>query len=754
MKNSILRALGHPCYAPSTFPQLLDSLKVTAQQEGLLKKALCELQRLGKIIRTSQNHYVLERDRDLILGKIQITPQGRGFVIPENSSSAEMEISAGKTGTALNGDRVLVRCHESGKNGRPPQQGKKNAPFATVVRVIERHRVQFVGSVERRNQDYFVVPDDPRIHREIFVGSPQNNRCQFKSGDKVVVQIRDWKSPNQSPKGVVTECLGKPDRKGVDMLCVLRQHNLPSKMPADVLREANGFGSKVPQEDLKDRVDCRDHMVVTIDPADAKDFDDAFSLQPAGRGRWKLWIHIADVSHYVKPGSALDREARKRGNSTYLVDRVIPMLPEELSNHLCSLVPRIDRLTKCVEFLLTDSGRVLKSRFYSAVIHSKRRYTYEEAMSVLSSPAIGSFAQMLHQANHLAQRIRQRRIQSGALNLDFAETKINLDEQGRVSSIEQVDYDASHQLIEELMLLANEAVASRLRKLKRPSIHRVHEKPEASRLGKFRAEVASHGIRCGNLEKPGEANQLFQRIKDVAVGPVLRIGFLKSLMKARYAAEPLGHYGLAKASYTHFTSPIRRYADLVVHRSLFDEQDTQLCMSDIAEHISATERNSNEAEVYSRNTKLFAFLQHQLRSREQEQYTALITGVRPNGLFVEVSKLGLRGMVPVSQLKDDAYQFDASKSELRGRRQGKALRLGGEIPVKVANVDTEVNRIDFCLVPERPHTRSPNRKPNGGRKRRTEPSAKVNGTAPDHSRSDRPQNRCRGKRRTLSREIR
>jgi ribonuclease R len=420
------------------------------------------------------------------------------------------------------------------------------------------------------------------------------------------------------------------------MLSVIRQYNLSLHFPKRVLHEAHAIGTEVKPADLAGRVDCRSHQVVTIDPPDAKDFDDAICLQRAEHGHWKLWVHIADVSHYVKPGTALDEEAAKRGNSTYLVDRVIPMLPEALSNELCSLKPQVDRLTKCVEFLLSTDGHVLKTQFYPAVIRSQCRYNYKDAFAILQRPPLEPLERMLHDANALAQKIRRTRFAAGSLDLDFPESKILLDDRGQVLRIEKVENDISHQLVEECMLLANEAVAARLMSLNRPAIYRIHEAPDEKRLQEYREDVLSHHIQCGNLLNRHEVQKLLAKLGTLPIGQALKIGFLRSLMRARYAVEPLGHYGLAKKKYTHFTSPIRRYADLAVHRALFQQPGQHLApqaLKEVAVHISETERNSDDAERDSRDVKMFAFLMAQLKAARPQRYTALVTDVRNFGFF-------------------------------------------------------------------------------------------------------------------------
>ena len=403
----------------------------------------------------------------------------------------------------------------------------------------------------------------------------------------------------------------------------------------------------------------------------------------------------------MKPGSPLDVEAKKRGNSTYLVDRVIPMLPEALSNELCSLKPNVDRLTKCVEFLLTREGHVVSSKFYAAVIHSKRRFTYKEAFATIQKAPSDEIEQMLHDANDMAQRIRAARFRDGSLDLDFPENKIRLDEHGKVLRMERIENDISHQLIEEYMLLANEAVAGRLMQLNRPAVYRVHEAPKEKRLNDYREDVLSHRVPCGNLKLRPEVQKLLAKLGTLPIGQALKIGFLKSLMRARYAVEPLGHYGLAKTKYTHFTSPIRRYADLVVHRALFDKVELQISAAkQIAEHISLTEKNSSDAERDSKEVKLYAYLEAQLTSKKPEPYSALVTDVRNFGFFVDVSDLGMSGLVPLSAIPDDFFMFDPVRSQLVGRQSRRVIKLGDRLTVQIYKLDRFQKRVDFQLVQE------------------------------------------------------
>ncbi|MCX6905450.1 MAG: ribonuclease R [Verrucomicrobia bacterium] len=700
MEQRILNLLGRKDYVPANVPELLRLLRLPPGHQQELQRVLRGLEQSGRVARIKGHRYIQPREADLIPGRIRMNRQGKGFLQPDDAGLKEIAIPESATGTALHEDRVLVR-----RDVRPQGLRHDDTEPGTgeVVRILERRRTQFVGTLQRGRQFLYVIPDDPRIPHDLYVPEPRDLGRPARVGDKVVVELREWESRHTNPEGEIVEVLGAPDAEGVDMLSVLRQYDLPLHFPKAVLHEAHAIGRTVHPRDLAGRVDCRRQRVITIDPDDAKDFDDAICLERASQDQWRLWVHIADVSCYVKPGTALDTEARQRGNSTYLVDRVIPMLPEALSNELCSLQPGVDRLTKCVEFLLSNEGRVLNAKFYSAVIHSQRRFSYGEVLAILQrQPAPDPIEQMLHQAHELAQRIRRLRFRAGSLDLDFPETKIRLDERGRVLRIEKTENDVSHQLIEECMLLANEAVAARLMSLRRPAIYRVHEVPDERRLQEYRQDVLSQNVPCGNLRQPAEVQKLLHRLNALPTGPALKIGFLKSLMRARYAVEPLGHYGLAKQKYTHFTSPIRRYADLVVHRALFDKISAPLsALKETAGHISVTERNSADAERDSKDVKLFAFLNAQLQSGRPERYPAFVTDVRNFGFFVDVPGLAMSGLVPLSTVEDDFFVFDAARNHLVGRRTRRIIRLGDQVTVQVAKVDTFKKQVDFRLVDDR-----------------------------------------------------
>ncbi len=497
--------------------------------------------------------------------------------------------------------------------------------------------------------------------------------------------------------------LGRSDAPGVDMLSILRKYNLPTDFPKNVVDEANRIPKSVEQRMVEGRENLRDKFIITIDPDDARDFDDAIDVERIDQG-WKLGVHIADVSAYVIPNGALDREARRRGNSVYLPDRVIPMLPERLSNGICSLNPGVDRLTFSVFIEFDKSGRPKNARFARSVIRSGKRLTYKEAYAILQAKPNGELSRRLHLAWQLALTLRRRRFEHGSLDLDFPEVKVYVDPNGKPIRLERVENDESHQLIEEFMLAANEAVARELRHRSLPTIYRVHEDPDPEKLGEYREFILSFGYKVGDLSHRKEVQRFLASIRGKPEEQALKIGLLKSLKRARYVAQPLGHYGLAKANYLHFTSPIRRYADLVVHRTLAERNLSRRSKTDLgqleslADHISDTERNAAEAEIESVRLKKLQFFQRQLEERNPQVFRAAIVDVRNYGLVVELPDAVVTGLVHVSALTDDFYRFDAAQRRLIGRRTNRRYRVGDEIRVFVARVDTFKQQIDFAIA--------------------------------------------------------
>ena len=702
IRDKVLELLRAPDYRPLDRTEIARKLGCKGQQRVEARTILRELEHAGDIVRIRKNRYVLPSEADLVAGKISIHQAGFGFLAQEKTSEPDIFIAAENTGTAMNGDRVVVRIS---RDVAPRRAKDRNRQEGRVIRILERARDTIVGTLQHSKNFYYVVSDDPRLVHNVYVQVPTRTKLPKvpTRGDKVVVRLEDWQSRHVNPEGEIIEVLGRSDAPGVDMLSIIRKFDLPTEFPKNVLEETNRIPTSVEQQMIKGREDLRDKFIVTIDPDDARDFDDAIDVAKIDNGDWRLGVHIADVSAYVTPDGALDREARRRGNSVYLPDRVIPMLPERLSNGVCSLNPGVDRLTFSVFIEFDKNGRAKHARFAKTVIRSAKRLTYKEAYAILQSKPSGELSQRLHTAWELASLLRRKRFEQGSLDLDFPEVKVYVDKNGKPIRLERIENDESHQLIEEFMLAANEAVARELRHRSIPAIYRIHEDPDPEKLGEYREFILSFGYKVGDLSQRKELQRFLSSIRGKAEEQALKIGLLKSLKRARYAARPLGHYGLAKANYLHFTSPIRRYADLVVHRTLAELNSPRRSKIDIgqmesmAEHISATERNAAEAEIESVRLKKLQFFQAQLEERNPQVFRAAVMDVRNFGLVVELPDALVTGVVHVSTLADDFYRFDAAQRRLVGRRTNRRYSVGDQLNVFVARVDVFKQQIDFAV---------------------------------------------------------
>lgn len=730
IKNAVLALMRRRDYRPLDKVEMSRQLGLKSNQRVTLRRELHNLERAGEIARIRKNRYVLPSEADLVTGTISIHQAGFGFLVTEKPGEPDIFVAAENTGTAMHGDRVVARINRDVAPRRRSDRAAK--PEGRVIRILERAHDTVVGTLQHSRNFYYVIPDDPRLVHNIYVppvatvhdrrrkakgqALPAQPDASPKPGDKVVVRLTSWESRHVNPEGEIVEGLGPADAPGVDLLSVIRAYHLPTEFPKAVIEEAERIPQSVPNQMFRDRDDLRENFIVTIDPDDARDFDDAINVEKLSGGGWQLGVHIADVAAYVTPGSALDREARRRGNSVYLPDRVIPMLPERLSNGVCSLNPAVDRLTHSVFVEFDSHATPKKVRFARSVIRSAHRLTYKQAYAHLKSPATDKLTTRLHQAWELAALLRKKRFQHGSLDLDFPEVKVRLDPKGKPIALERIENDESHQLIEEFMLVANELVARELRRRNIPTIYRVHENPDPEKLGEYRELILSHGYKVGDVSVRAELQRFLATIKGKPEEQALKIGLLKSLKRARYLTQPLGHYGLAKSNYLHFTSPIRRYADLVAHRSLAERDQGRRTQPDlsqltsIAEHISATERTAADAEIEAVRMKKLEFFERQLADRNPQIFRAVVTDVRNYGLVVELPDVVMTGLVHISALTDDFYVFDAAQRRLIGRKSRRKLAPGDEVRVFVSRVDRFKRQIDFALADEPRRTTSPRRR--------------------------------------------
>ena len=735
LREQILALLRAPTYRPLDKVELGKALGRKSGVRMNLNAVLREMERDGEIARIRKNRYVLPAEADLVTGTLSVHQSGFAFLPREKAGEQDLFIAAENTGTAMHGDKVVARITRDERFARA--KGRDRAE-GRVIRILERAHDTIVGTLQQSKNFFYVVPDDPRIVHNVYVSSPvaavddrrkrdiqregdrrSQTAATAKPGDKVVVRLENWESRHVNPEGEIVEVLGPSSAPGVDVLSIIRKYHLPTEFPKAVLEEAHRIPETVAEEMFEGREDLRGKFIFTIDPDDARDFDDAIDVERISSGGWRLGVHIADVAAYVKPGSALDREAYKRGNSVYLPDRVIPMLPERLSNGVCSLNPSVNRLTHSVFLEFGKDGQTQSSRFGRTVIRSAKRLTYRQAYAILKSPPNDQLSERLHVAWELASLLRRNRFKQGSLDLDFPEVKVRLDAEGKPIQLERIENDESHQLIEEFMLAANEAVARQLKNRLIPTVYRVHENPDPEKLAEYRELILSYGYKVGDVSKRTELQRLLASLRGKPEEQALKIGLLKSLKRARYAPQPLGHYGLAKNNYTHFTSPIRRYADLVVHRGLAslesqgrvgaprrpDAAAQRLyqmgSISTIAEHISETERVAAEAEMDGVKMKKLEFFQRQLDARDPQVFRATVLEVKNFGLVVELPDVLLTGLVHVSSLTDDFYAFDPRQRRLVGRQSRRRFSVGDELRVFVARVDIFKRQVDFAIADDR-----------------------------------------------------
>ena len=743
MKNPSERLFAHLArkqYVPASAEAIAKEWRLDTKQRRAFLAEVRQLVRSGRLALIKGDRLCIPQEADLVTGTINFRQKGSAMVAPEVRATENRQpaiyIDAADTGTALQGDKVVVRLR-SPRERDYPFFLKPDEQAGRVIEILERGAATVTGTLHRGRTFFYVTPDDPRIPHDIIVPDPtrpgQNVKPPALVGDKVVVRLNEWKERHLNPDGTIEQRLGRAFEPRAELAAIYHKYNLATAFPDPVQREAAAIPPQVRPADLQGRLDFRDVPTFTIDPDDAKDFDDALSIEYLDHGEIRVGVHIADVSHYVKPGTALDREAQRRGNSTYLVGTVVPMLPEKLSNGLCSLVEAQDRLTKAAIFTFTRAGAVKHVEFANTVIRSRKRLTYKQAYALMfedSHDAIrrlplpaahqtGSTGRALNELSQaeltdlqkwvrqlwaLASRLRRERMAAGSLDLDMPETKIFVDAEGYADRIELIENDESHQLIEEFMLLANEAVARLTRTQRLPSLYRVHDDPDEARLGELRQFLTTFNVKSGDLTQRDEVVRLLAQLKNHPQGYVLRTQLLRSMRKACYRPAHDGHYGLNKKDYTHFTSPIRRYADLVVHRvlgaHLAKQPGYRAAHTDqLAEHLSLTEINSTEAERDSQKVKIMEYFDREAARKKKTVFNAVITDVRNHGFFVEVAEAGAFGMVPISSLRDDFYVLNGAGTAFLGRKSKRKFELGHKVQVVVMKVDRQKRLIDFTVAP-------------------------------------------------------
>ncbi len=692
--------------APVTAEELLAHFDLRDPDQALaLERRLGAMCRDGQLLQNRRRQFVVVNERELLRGHAMAHPDGFGFFVPEDGSE-DMFLSPRQMRAVMHNDRVLVALSGIDRRGR-----KEGA----VVEILERRTEYLVGRLFRERGVSFLVPHNRRYTQEVLV--PEQAIGGARSGDMVVVRVVEFPTETRQPIGEVSEVLGPPNAPGMERAIAIRGHGLPYEWPDEVLTELTRWTDEISPAQIAEagRKDLRELPLVTIDGSDARDFDDAVYARKTQTG-WKLYVAIADVSSYVVPGSALDQEALHRGTSVYFPREVIPMLPEKLSNGLCSLNPNVDRLCLVAEMVVSGTGEVSRATFYPAVMNSKARFTYDEVADILAHPDSPARrkrgrarVQDLENLYALYRVFRQRREQRGAIELDTVETQMTFDAQGKITDIFPRTRNEAHKIIEECMIAANVAAAKHLLRHKMPALYRVHDGVKPDKVEDLQTFLMQFGLVLPDVEKlsPGDFSRLVASIGDVPERNLIETVLLRSLKHAEYLAENKGHFGLALPAYAHFTSPIRRYPDLMVHRAIkhiaaggkrnsFHFSPSQV--ASIGEQSSMTEKRAEEA---SRDVVLALKCQF-MQDRVGEEFDGIITGVTSFGLFVELQDVYVEGLVHITGLGPDYFQFDPVRHRLMGERTRQVFQLAGRLRARVVRVDIDDRKIDLELVSSQP----------------------------------------------------
>lgn len=696
--EKIIAYVSKENYRPIRPRELARDMKIPEKNYRKFKSLLRELVSSGDLVKVRGGRIGPPEKMNLKVGKLQITTKGFGFLIPDDKSE-EIYIRANDTKTAMNGDKVVVRV-------KPYKTGKKQD--GEVVKVLERNTNTIVGTYHSSKYFEYIEPDDPTLKRDIYI-LPEHGLSP-KEGQKVAVVLSEWKNQFLNPEGKLVEVLGFPHEAGVDILSVIKRYELPTRFEAPVEREAEKIKLSITPAELKKREDFRNEVTFTIDPVDAKDFDDALSIRRNGAGNYLVGVHIADVSHYVTENGIVDKEALNRGTSVYLVDRVLPMLPEHLSNEICSLKANVDRLTYTCEIELNQKGGVVSYNIFKSIINSNARLDYDEVQEHFDTGELNNItsevAESLKPLRMLAKALRKRRFQKGSLDFDLPEPLVIMDESGEVVDIKVRPRKESHKLIEEFMLLANKCVAQHFVRLGLPTLFRVHDQPDREKIDAFQEFSKSFGydFKIPNPIKPKYLADCIKKFEGTPEEELMNEILLRSLKKACYQRQNIGHFGLAFDNYLHFTSPIRRYPDLMVHRLLSEIKNKRYpahrmqtivpLLDKIGTHSSDMEIIAERAERETIKIKQVLYLSNKIG----DIFEGIISGMTSGGFFVRLLKFSAEGMVRLSAMDDDYYFVDMDKYEIRGRHKNKKLRLGDRVFVQIVSVDLVFYRVDLKLV--------------------------------------------------------
>lgn len=700
-KEKILAFMKEEIYKPLTFKELLQALGIEGKMKKALLVALNELEDEGKIIFTRSERYGLPEKMNLVRGVLEGHQKGFAFLIPEDKSLQDFFISPADMNGAMHGDRVIVRPMNVSEDVKSPQ-GK-------VIRIIERANPYVIGTFQKSRHFGFVVPDDKRIAFDIFVPKEEFNGA--KENTKVTVKITEWPDQRKNPEGTIVEVIGDIEDTKTHIDAVLLAKKVRQVFPEDVIREAKRVSQEgIREAEIKGRKDLRNINIITIDGSDAKDLDDAVYAEKLNDNEYLLGVHIADVTHYVKEDGKLDKEAFRRGTSIYLTDRVIPMLPKELSNGVCSLNPGEDKLTLSVEMVINKDGRVVDYKIFESIVNNRYRMTYDQVTEILENTneeltdKYKDIVPMLKTMEELSMILRKKRELRGAIDFEFPERKVISDETGKAIDVRKYERKISNKIIEEFMLVCNETVAEHYYWLNMPFVYRVHEDPDEEKMYEFSKFIHNFGYSLkGNVVHPKELQQLLNKIKDKREESIINNMMLRSLKKAIYSPDASTHFGLAAEYYCHFTSPIRRYPDLQIHRIIkghikgkYSEDGLQKLYERTAlaaEQSSKMERLADEVERDTEKIRIAEFMSDKIG----QEYEGVVSGVTNFGVFVELENT-VEGLVHISNMVDDYYIYDDEKKELFGQGSHKTYKIGDRVKVRVDNVSIPKAEIDFALI--------------------------------------------------------
>ena len=706
LEKKILQLLASPGYRPMKRHEIARALNLESREDrSRLRQALNRLEQDGRVEHLRKNRWSLPDADHRMTGTIRIFPKSGSIVIPDQEGEPEIFVAEKNLGTALPGDRVLLDLFHSDfaakRAGRGPRKPRAEG---RVVKVLERANEQVVGLLRKTPYYAYVIPDAPGFRHDVRVEDTQG----IDEYHKVLVRLDPWDDPHRPLGGTILEDLGKMDAPGVDVDSLLRDAGIVEEFPAEVVREAAGIPKNAAADHLGGRRDLRDAVIFTIDPETARDYDDALSIEPHPRGGWKVGVHIADVSTFVEPGTLLDKEAFKRGNSIYLVDRAVMMLPKELTTKICSLNPKNDHLSHTVELHISPAGELLDYETYPSVIHSKARLTYGQVQRFIDgNPPAGipePVLQRLEKLCPLTQKIRQRRIANGSVEISTPEIEIKLDERGKVAKMTpRSEAKDAYQVVEECMLLANRAVAEILIAAEHPAIYRVHEEPDEEQWAAMGMELQALGIPKLPTTRE-EINEAIRMAKGTAVEYTANLAILRNFKRAEYSSTQIGHFGLAFDDYTHFTSPIRRYPDLLVHRMLKAVEKgkahplSREQIDAIATHCNETERQADELERKSIEGKRMEYYREIMNRSPGAAFKGYIVSIKGRGMIVELPDSLQRGMLPFASIVSDWLEADETMTKAVTRNGKVRFTLGDEVEVALAKVDTARGMIDFVLA--------------------------------------------------------